>query len=257
MIEMELFLWWWRRVVIGAMGKKVHMENGTVTISYAARVSAELSVTAGQTVDVMWPSRALGSYWCITRDDPPRSGLVPFRYLDVMPSLPVGPAVRDALFAAIRPTHKHSIGQRVEFEVELPSATGCVWLDISRVIHEYPVKTKEVYVNEYSTYEEYMTAVISAQANVNLLTIREVTVEPAIQRCGVFYAIVEALLHTPVHKCWLSGAPTAVMVQAVLNEELRTALRRNPAYIDQSINAPASCNVEQLNPSFVKLAVPA
>lgn len=238
--------------MFGGMWKRAHMQSGTVTTNHVARASAYLTVTAGQTVDVTWPSRALGSYWCFTRDDPQRGGLVPSNCLDVMPSLPVGPVVRDALFDAIHPMHKYSIGQEVEFDVELPSATGRVWLDISRVINGFPVKTKEVYCDEYSTYEEYREATESAQTHVKLLTIRDVSVAPAIQRCGVFYALVEALLHTPAHKCWLSRAPTAVMVQAVLNEELRSALRRNPAYIDQSTNAPASGNVEQLNPSFVK-----
>ena len=37
-----------------------------VVDSYTARSPLELSVAAGETVDVVWPSRAMGCRWCIT-----------------------------------------------------------------------------------------------------------------------------------------------------------------------------------------------
>ena len=162
-----------------------------------------------------------------------------------MASSAVGPCVRKALFGAMGMLSKHPAGQEVEFEVTLPSrASGRVLLDISRVIKGFSVKNKEVYIEDLVKNNPLV--------RVNLLTIRTVDVGAPIQRCGVFHAIVEALLHTPQDKCWGGVLPTAVMVQAVINPELREALRRNPDYIDQSMFSPASGNPEQLNPSFVK-----
>ena len=132
---------------------------------------------------------------------PSGSGFVPSSCLSVMPSHPVGREVRAALFA-VMPTAVCGIRVEVTFNVTLAHAHGSV-----RLIFTFPDRQR-------------------------VLNIDDVVVDASIQRCGVVFALVDALLYTPEHGCWLRAPPAAVALTC-RNQALLAALRRNTSYKEQ------------------------